>query len=160
MKIKAMVLGATLVVAAGSAAAGDAKLGDVAIQGAWARATAGQAKNGAAFMTVVNAAKQADQIVAASAPVSAKTELHTHIKDGDVMKMRQVPAIDLGAGQTVTLQPGGLHVMFIDLKEPLKEGASFPLTLKFAKAGDVQVTVEVKAAGAMNAAPMQHQMKH
>jgi copper(I)-binding protein len=74
--------------------------------------------------------------------------------DGDVMKMRQVEAIEVPAGKSVELKPGGLHIMFIGLKAPLKAGDKFPLKLKFEKAGEVTVQVNVEAAGAS------HDMKH
>ena len=100
-------------------------------------------------MTIMNHGA-ADRLISAAAPISAKTELHTHINDNGVMRMRKIPAIDLPAGETVTLKPGGLHVMFMGLKAPLQEGGSFPLTLTFEKAGTVTVQVSVKKAGAMS----------
>ena len=126
-----------------SAAAAHA--GDIAVDDPFARASAGPAKVGAAFMTLKNSGAEADALVAAESPVAAHAELHTHIMDGDVMRMRQVAAIDVAPGETVSLQPGGLHIMLIDLKEPLKQGETFPLTLTFAKAGKVAVRVPVKS---------------
>jgi copper(I)-binding protein len=82
--------------------------------------------------------------VSASADIAGRVELHTMSMDGNVMRMRQVDSIDIPAGKTVELKPGGLHVMFMDIKTPLKTGASFPLTLKFEKAGDVKVNVAVQ----------------
>ena len=122
--------------------------GDMEIQNPWARASAGMAKTGAAFMDVKNNGA-ADRVIGVSADVSETAELHTHIRDGDVMKMRRVDAIDVPAGETVRLKPGGLHVMFMGLSAPLKEGETFPLTLTFEKAGDMTVEVEVREAGAM-----------
>ena len=110
------------------------------------------AQAGAAFMTLKNASAVNDQLVAASTPVSATAELHNHIKEGDVVRMRQVPSIEVPAGGSVALQPGGLHVMLLGLKQPLREGETFPLTLTFAHAGAVTVEVPVKSAGEM--APM------
>lgn len=111
------------------------------VEDPWARPTvAGQAAGGG-FLKITSAT--ADRLIAASAPVSKTVELHTMQMEGDVMRMRQVPAIDLPAGQTVELKPGGLHVMFIGLNQPLQEGASFPLTLRFEKAGEVKVDMKV-----------------
>lgn len=122
---------------------------DIDVTAPWARASAGgMAKAGAAFLTIKNAGAADDRLVGAKADVSGKVELHTHIKEGDLMKMRQVHAIDVPAGKTVALQPGGLHVMFMGLKAPFKEGDHFPLTLVFEKAGDVTVDVAVEGAGA------------
>ena len=106
------------------------------------------AKAGAAFMVIENSG-EADRLVAASSDVAKKTELHTHIKDGDVMKMRRVDGIDVPAQGMARLQPGGLHVMLIGLHAPLREEEKFPLTLQFDKAGEMTVEVEVKDAGAM-----------
>ncbi len=126
------------------------------IKDAWARASAGMARAGGAFMVIDNTGGEADRVLSASAPVSPITELHTHIKDGEVMRMRQVPEIEVPADGTVMLQPGGLHVMFMQLPEPLKEGDTFPVTLTFEKAGDVVVDVTVQGAGAMG---MKNKMK-
>jgi copper(I)-binding protein len=133
-------------------AAAAAHAGDIAVTDPFARASAGPAKVGAAFMTLKNSGAADDALVAAESPVAARAELHTHIKDGDVMRMRQVPSIDVPARGSVSLQPGGLHIMLIDLKEPLKQGESFPLKLTFAKAGTLTVQVPVKSPAEM--APM------
>lgn len=118
------------------------------VSDAWARASPGAVKNGAAFMTLKSHG-EADRLVSASAPVSAVVELHTHINDNGVMRMRQISGIDLPAGETVILKPGGLHVMLIGLKAPLMEGESFPLTLTFEKTGSFTVQVPIKKVGAM-----------
>lgn len=143
-----------------------AQAADITIKHPWARASAGMAKAGGAFMTIKNAGHAADKLVAAKADISGKVELHTHIKDGDVMRMRQVPHIDVPAMGKAVLQPGGLHVMFMGLKNPLKEGSKFPLTLVFEKAGEMTVDVTVKGVGAMGAGHkhdmkgMKHDMKN
>jgi copper(I)-binding protein len=114
------------------------------IDGAWARATAGAARNGAAYMTIQNDGTTADRLVAASSPIAGSVELHAHLKDGDVMRMRPVTAVDIAPGAPAVLQPGGLHVMLLDLKGPLKDGETFPLTLTFEKAGKVTVSVAIR----------------
>ncbi|MGE0745366.1 MAG: copper chaperone PCu(A)C [Rhodospirillales bacterium] len=126
-----------------------AELGDIKIDQPWARASAGAAKSGAAFVTLRNGGGAADRLTAASAPIADRTELHTHKKEGDVMRMVEVPAIDLPAGQEVKLAPGGLHVMFMGLKSPLKAGDKFPLTLTFEKAGKITVEVAVQPITSM-----------
>ncbi len=143
--ISAVVTAAAI---AGTAMAADYMLGDITVGEPWARASAGKARNGAAYMTIRNAGA-ADRLVAASAKVSKKAELHTHIRDGDVMRMRRVDAINLDAYARTKLEPGGLHVMLMGLNAPLKEGDSFPLTLTFERAGEVTVDVPVRKAGAM-----------
>ena len=100
-----------------------------------------------AFLTIENAGAD-DRLVSASAEVSKVVELHSMSMEGDVMRMRQLDSIALPAGKAVALKPGALHIMLIGLKAPLKEGDKFPLKLKFEKAGEVTVQVNVEAAGA------------
>lgn len=121
----------------------------VSVEAPFARASAGPARNGAAYLTLKNAGGHADRLIGASTPAAERAELHTHIKDGDIMKMRQIEAVDVPAGGMAMLEPGGDHVMLMGLKAPLKEGESFPLTLIFENAGEVTVDVAIGAVGAM-----------
>lgn len=127
-----------------AAVAGDGK---VMVEDAWARATIPD-RPGAAYLTIHNMGGD-DRLVAASSPAAGRVELHTHIMDGDVMKMREVEAIAAPGGAMAKLEPGGDHVMLFDLAEPLKEGGHIKLVLTFEKAGEVEVMAEVKAMGAM-----------
>ena len=131
--------------------AGETIVGEIRIATPWARATAGMATAGAAYMTLNNTGATADRLIEASSPVAAKTEVHTHIIEGDIMRMRPVDGVELPPGGSVDFQPGGLHVMLIGLTGPLQEGESFPLTLNFAKAGAATVEVEVLQPGAIEA---------
>ncbi len=125
----------------------------------WARATAPRQANGAAFLVIRNKGTVADRILRAEAPVSRKVELHTHLVDSKgVAQMREVPAIELPAGSTVKLEPGGLHVMFIGLERALVAGERFPLKLVLEKAGEVTLDVEVRAGA--GGAGMQHGAGH
>ena len=153
--MKNLLLAAALTLTAFSAQAADWTVGTITISDPFARASAGKAKAGGGFFTITNKG-DADRLIAAKADVSAKTELHTHIHEGNVMKMREVEAIDVPANGEVMLKPGGLHVMFMQLKGPLKKGESFPLELTFEKAG--KVTIEVPIAGV--GAKMSHHMDH
>lgn len=121
---------------------------DITVTQPWARATPAPGGAGAAFMTISNAGA-ADELVKAASPVANVAELHTHTMEGGVMRMSAVPAIEIPANGSATLAPGGLHVMLMGLKAPLAEGSSFPLTLTFAKAGEMTVTVPVMGPGAM-----------
>lgn len=112
----------------------------------WARDTVGGTANAAVFMTI--ASPDADRLVAASAPVAKRTDLMTMHGGSSAMAMSYVEAIDIPAGETVSLNPTGLHVWLDDLNEPLKAGETFPLTLEFAKAGRREVTVSVIAPAA------------
>ena len=123
----------------------------IAATNAWARATPGASKVGAAYVTLTDNG-QADQLTGASTPVAATAELHETRNQGGVMQMRPVPSLALEPGKPVTFTPGGYHVMLMGLKQPLKQGDSFPLTLTFAHAQPV--TVQVKVSGPGAAAPM------
>ncbi|MBP2311844.1 copper chaperone PCu(A)C [Azospirillum soli] len=128
--------------------------GTVAVTEPWARAGTPAARSGAAFMTIKNGGTEADRLVGAETPVAEKAELHTHLMDNGVMKMREVDAIELPPGESVALRPGGLHVMLMGLKQPLTQGGRFPVTLTFAKAGAVTVEVPIQSAGAMGPSGM------
>ncbi|HEY5719356.1 MAG TPA: copper chaperone PCu(A)C [Gammaproteobacteria bacterium] len=115
----------------------------------WARASLGQAANGAAYLTLVNGGRQADRLLAVRAPVATRAELHNHRLDHGMLRMEQHPAIVVDAGATVTLAPGGLHVMLFGLLAPLQAGSRFPLVLVFEQAGEIEVSVPVlEATGA------------
>jgi len=118
----------------------------VEVTKAWARATPGKSTIGAAYATVT--APAGDRLIAASTPVAGTAQIHEHSMENGIMKMRQVDAVPLPAGQAVTLSPGGYHIMLMDLKAPLVAGQSFPLTLTFEKAGTVETTVMVGGVGA------------
>lgn len=138
------------------------KKGSVEVSQVWARATAQGQANGAAYMTIRNHG-EADRILRAEAGVSRKVELHTHQIDAQgVARMIEIPAIELPAHTTVELKPGGLHIMFIGLKEPLEAGKRFPLKLVLEKAGEIPLEVEVRATsgGAMGGQGQEHGHKH
>ena len=123
-------------------------LAQVQIDHAWTRATAPGAKVGGGYMTIKNAGA-ADKLVSASSPAAAKVELHVHINDNGVMKMREVPGgYEIPAKGAFELKPGGAHLMFMDLKAPFKEGDKVPVTLKFEKAGEVTTEFQVGGMGA------------
>jgi len=124
------------------------QMAGVNVAGAWARATTSKAHTGAAYVTLENSGAMSDKLVSVSTPVAGRAELHTHIKDGDIMRMRQVQQIEVGPKAMVKLQPGGLHIMLMDLKEPLKKGATFPMTLVFEKAGKMTVEVAIQSVAA------------
>ncbi len=133
-----------------TAMAQDVTVGDITVEQPWARASAGQAPNGAAFLTLTNSGSAADYLVSASGDVAERVELHEHsMKDG-VMQMRPVEKIEVVPGTPTMLKPGGYHVMLIGLKAPLKQDETFPLTLTFENAGAVTVTVTVGGVGAMS----------
>jgi len=123
----------------------------VSVTHAWARATASTQKVGGAFLTLTDAGAP-DQLVSASSPAAEKVELHETVNDNGIMKMQPIPKLELSPGKPVELKPGSYHLMMMGLKQKLDVGASFPLTLTFAKAPPVTVSVTVQSAGA--AGPM------
>lgn len=101
----------------------------IGVEGAYVRATPPGQPNGVAYMVLHNRGSIAHTLVGAESPAAKVVELHRHTMDGGLMRMRQVDKIDLPVGQRVQLQPGGLHLMLIDLTQPLVPGKQVPLTL-------------------------------
>jgi len=112
----------------------------------WSRA-AMAGHEGAVYLTITDTAAQ-DTLTGVTTPVAVKADLHETINDHGVMKMRPVASLMVEPGKPVTLAPGGYHIMLTGLKQALKQGDSFPVTLSFAKAGQVTATATVKKAGA------------
>jgi copper(I)-binding protein len=139
----------TALMAAALCAGAAASLAQVRVEGAWARPTVAGQQGGGGYLSITSAA--ADRLVGGNTPVAQRFELHTMSMKGDVMEMRQVDAIELPAGKKVEFKPGGLHVMFIGLKQPLKLGSKVPVTLKLEKGGEVKVEFEVASRPAMPA---------
>src|SRR5215475_14318856 len=132
-----------------AACAEDVKAGDLVISQAWTRATPGGAKTGGGFVTIENKGTAPDKLIGASADGAGKIEVHEMVMNDGVMKMRPVEGgLVIDPGKTVKLAPGGLHLMMMDLKSPLKQGDKMPVTLQFEKAGKVAVTLDVQAVGA------------
>ena len=134
----------------------DAMQGEkIMIESPWARASVGQ--NGAAYFTIANRGKTDVKVVGVTADVARHAGLHSHRMDGEIMRMRPLENIVVPAGTSVTLKPGGHHVMLMGLTHNLKQGEAFPLTVVFEKAGKMQVSVKIGKIGA--AGPMGG-MKH
>ena len=113
------------------------------IEKPWARATAPGAQVAGGYLVIRNQGAVADRLVSASSPAAAKVELHVHINENGVMKMREVRGYDVPAKGSFELKPGGAHLMFVDIKRPFKEGEKLPVRLKFEKAGELDVTFHV-----------------
>jgi periplasmic copper chaperone A len=131
--------------------------GQVTIDQPWVRATAPGARVGGGYLVIRNAGAAADRLVGASSPAAARVELHVHIREGDIMRMRQVPAFEVPANGSFELKPGGAHLMFMEIRQPFKEGEKLPVILKFEKAGEVSAEFPVGRLGG-TAAPM-HNMR-
>jgi hypothetical protein len=146
----------TLIIAA-ALLAGTAYAQTVDVKDAWVRTSVPGQKATGAFMKLT--AKDGAKLVAASSPVAGVTEVHEMKMEGDVMKMKAVAGgLDLPAGKTVELKPGGYHVMLMDLKAALSKDSTIPLTLVFKDAKGVESRLELKVPVA--AAPMAAAHKH
>lgn len=141
---------------ANPALAHEHKAKGLSISHAWARATVKSAKTGAAYLTINNAGARADKLVAVKSGMARKTQIHLSSMHKGMMKMEQVHGVAVPAGGMAELKPGGYHVMFMGLKNPLKEGGSFPLTLVFDKAGEIVVQIKIMKIGAMGGGKMKH----
>lgn len=130
--------------------AASAQPASIKVEQVWSRAAVA-GHEGVAYMTITNAGPT-DALTAVSTPIAATADLHQTIDDNGVMKMRPVQSLPIDTGKTVTLAPRGYHIMLTNLKQTLKEGDSFPITLTFQKAGTITATAKVEKAGA-TAAP-------
>jgi hypothetical protein len=157
---KKMKLKVLMFAAIGVLAAQPAWTANISVTDAWARATMPGQKVSGAYMQIQSDADA--RLVGVSSPAVPRVEVHEMKMDGDVMRMREVQAIDLPKGKAVSLQPGGFHIMLMNLPKPIAAGEVIPLTLTVESGGKRQ-TVEVKAeargamgSGAMSPPPMPH----
>lgn len=119
------------------------------IEKPWSRATPPTARTGAVFLTVNNRGTSADRLLSAASEAAESVELHTHLHEGSIMRMRKVDDIAIPAGKATVLAPGGLHVMLIGLRTPLKQGGQVELTLTFEQAGRIAVKAPILGVGAL-----------
>jgi hypothetical protein len=144
-----------LIFAAAALTASAATAADLKVETPWARASAPLARTGAAYLTLTNSGRTADRLIGGSTPVAEAFELHETSMAGGVMRMRALPdGVAVLPGQPVRFAPGGMHIMLMGLKQPLKAGDTFPATLRFERAGAVKVTFKVEPAG--SAGPATH----
>jgi hypothetical protein len=128
-----------------SAGAHEYNAGPLRIGHPYARATVPNQSTGGAYLSIENSGKNPDKLVAVASPIANSIGIHTMSMDGNVMRMREVSGIEIKPSDKVVMQPGnGYHIMLTGLKQPLKAGDKFPLTLTFEKAGKVDVSVMVQ----------------
>jgi len=147
--VNQVVIAACIVtgVLAGSAAAEHGyRKGDLDVRHPWTRATPPGAKNAAGYLEIRSSGKGPDRVVGASTPYAERVELHMTVREGDVIRMREVQSFGIPAGQRLTLRPGGQHLMIVGLKRPLAKDERIPLTLRFERAGEIRVELEVQSA--------------
>jgi periplasmic copper chaperone A len=117
---------------------------EIEIENPWTRATPPGAKTAAGYMTIRNKSSSPERLISAASPLAARVEPHVHLHDGDVMRMRPVEGYALPAKGSLELKPGGAHLMFVDIKRPFKQGEKIPLTLRFQRAGEKKVVLDVR----------------
>jgi periplasmic copper chaperone A len=128
----------------GTALAGEVDtLGPLQIDTPWARASIGTARPSAAYVTIRNTGDKADRLVSIETPVAARSEVHEMEEEGGVMKMRPAGPLEIPPGEEVRLEPGGIHIMLMQLRQPLKEGKSIPITFTFRQAGDITMIAPI-----------------
>lgn len=117
----------------------------IKIEDAWARPSAGAEMNGAIYFRIVNDGKEADKLISADTPSAQAAEVHESMADDNgVMSMKPRENVEVSAGEEVEFKPGGLHIMLVNLKQPLTVGDEVQLTLHFEKAGEIQLNVKVR----------------
>ena len=137
---------AVMALLAGTLQAAEFQVGDnITIEHAWSPSTPGAATVAAAYMVLRNKGSESERLLAASADIAKRVELHESKKENNVMTMQKQDSIEIPAGGEVVFQPGGLHVMFMGLINPLEIDQQYPLTLTFEKAGTVTIDVTVRS---------------
>jgi len=148
----------------GTGYADDALVGTLKLTTPWTRATPKGATVGGGYLTITNTGNAADRLVGGASGISSRFEIHEMSMEKGVMKMREVTSgVEIKPGQTVRFEPSGYHIMFVGLKQPLKEGEHIKATLQFEKAGNASVDFVVQSIGARSGGsasqggrPMQH----
>ncbi len=144
-----VALAGTSVLASPAAAADGYDVGSIHISRPWSRATPKGAAAGAGYMMVTNNGAAPDKVSCVGDDASAQCQIHTMTIEGGVMKMRPVEGgLEIKPGETVSLKPGGNHMMFLSLKRPLEQGSTVKATLKFEHAGSIEVEYPILAIGA------------
>lgn len=141
------VLGCMLALGSNLSVGRDHQGGALKVENPWSRATAPGASVGAGFLVITNPGK-ADELVSGSSPVAERVELHSSRLEGGVMKMRKLEQLNIPAGGAAIFEPGAMHLMLVGLKQPLVEGTTVPLTLRFRSAGELTIQLKVEAIGA------------
>ena len=120
---------------------------DIQVRHPWSRATPPGAKVGVAYMEIRNRGSQPDRLLSATSGVAQRVEMHVTQREGEVMKMRQLQAFEIPARERYALRPGGSHLMLVDLKQPLEKGERFAMRLRFERAGELEIELEVQELG-------------
>tara|TARA_B100000686_G_scaffold240474_1_gene248988 strand:- start:28 stop:492 length:465 start_codon:yes stop_codon:yes gene_type:complete len=129
---------------------------NIKVKDSWSRASV--SKNGVVYLTIYNHGNYSENLLSASASVAKKVQLHTHKTENGILRMRHLKSISIPPKSFLHLKPGGHHIMLIGLIKKLKNGNTFPLKLRFQKAGKVLVNVNIRHAGALGNHSHQHSL--
>lgn len=132
----------------GSPAAADQAPAGVSLERPWARASIGTSRPAAAFVTIVNRGEAPARLIEIGTPLAGRAEIHRTVTSGNVMRMEPVAELDIHPGERLVFEPGGLHVMLLDLRSPLKKGEDLTMTLRFAGGGAIETSVPIYGPGA------------
>jgi len=159
--LRSILIGAAISASlVGSAFAQDAsrsyRAGSLVIEAPWARATPAGARVGGGYLKITNTGQQPDRLIGGSLLVAAEVEVHEMTMRDGIMKMRKLDGLEIKPGQSVELKPGGYHLMFMGLREGLKEKQTVKGTLMFEKAGSVEVEYRVAPIGAQSGGHAHH----
>jgi periplasmic copper chaperone A len=137
----------SLLFAAIAAFAHSHEKGDIEVRHPWSRATPPGAKVGVGYLEIRNKGSQPERLLSATSLAAKRVEMHVTEHAGEVAKMRQLRAFEIPGRERLELRPGGAHLMLIDLVQPLKKGERFAVTLRFERAGEIEVQFEVQELG-------------
>jgi len=158
-KINSLAVAVVAICLSFTAAARDFTMGGIKIEQPWTRVTPEGAKVAGGFMKITNTGKQADTLVGGTFPLAAVFQVHQMSMDGGVMKMSELAGgLEIAPGATVELKPGSYHVMFMDLKQPIKAAETIKGSLIFKKAGTIEIEYTVAPLGAKD--PGRSDAKH
>ena len=121
--------------------------GDIQVRHPWSRATPPGAKVAVGYMEIRNRGSQPDRLLSVSTAVAKRVEMHVTQREGEVMKMRQVESFEIPARERFALRPGGSHLMLVDIAQQLEKGVRFTMTLRFERAGELEIELEVQERG-------------
>ena len=121
--------------------------GDIEVHHPWSRATPPGAKLAVGYMEIRNRGSQPERLLSASTAAAKRVEMHVTLREGEIMRMRQVPSFEIPAGERFALRPGGSHLMLVGLTRSLEKGGRFRMTLRFERAGELEIELEVQEAG-------------
>lgn len=137
-----------IILTGGAALAADAPAADaraaIVVTHAWVRASLGQSPTTAAYLRIENRGATEDRLLAVATPAAATAHLHESVAKDGIMRMQAVNSLGIKPGQSIELAPGGLHIMMMGLKSPLKVGQTIPVKVRFEGAGEIEVDAEVR----------------